>query len=129
MRKVISSLIALFTLFSVSMLLVYYKSVQFDDYTTSLESLLVIFLGVSFIFSDHGSASISKSWAHHPANWFNTGILLYFSGALFIFLLTNYMIAESLSLYDSFWDIHATLFLGLNLLFSIGFLKVKSTAV
>ncbi len=128
MRQIIKILVVSFAIFSISMLFVYYKSVEFDDFTSSLESLLVIFLGVSFIFGDHGSASKSKSWASRPVNWFNTGILLYFSGSLFIFLLTNYIIAESVYMYSSIWKVHATLFIGLNSLFSVGFLKIGNSS-
>lgn len=128
MRQVTKGLIALFAILSISLFFTYYEDVPFDDYATSLESVLIIFLGTSLIFNDNSLISSSKPWAYYPKNWFNTGVLLHFCGSLFIFLLTNYTLVGDYAIYDFIWDIHATLFLGLNLLLSVGFLKIGNSS-
>lgn len=126
MRRIIASIIFLFTTLSVSLLIYSFRDVQFDDYTTSLESILIIFFGISLIFNNDGLSKTLKKWSYYSINWFNTGILLYFSGSLFIFLLTNYTLFGDYKVYSFIWDIHASFFLFLSVLFSIGFLKTNN---
>lgn len=123
MRRIIVTTIVLFAAISSILFGVSFKSVPFDDYSTSLESLLIIFLGISLIYKNGDLSATSKSWGYYPTNWFNTGILLYFSGSLFIFLLTNYILIDNNAVYLIMWDVNATLFVLLNLFLSIGFLK------
>jgi hypothetical protein len=127
MRQVIAACVVMFAAISISLFIISFKDVQFDNYSASIEALFIIFFGVSFVFNSTGQTLYRKDWSYYPANWFNTGILLYFSGSLFIFLLTNYILPYNYEIYRLVWKIHATLFLFLSLLFSIGFLKNRDT--
>lgn len=65
-------------------------------------------------------------WATLPSNWFVTGLLLYFSGAFFLFLFQNYLIEfVSNEVLKIVWYGHATLAMLMYILFAIGFLKWK----
>lgn len=127
-RQVIAACIVIFAAISISLFIISFKNAQFDDYSASIEALFVVFLGMLFVFVNNGQTVYLKHWSYYPDNWFNTGILLYFSGSLFIFLLTNYILPYNYEIYRLIWKIHATLFMFLNLLFSIGFFKIHATS-
>jgi len=80
-------------------------------------------------FAQNNEDGIEKKWVVNPINWVSTGLLLYFSGALFIFSFSNMTSLQKVSKYHSLdvliWDIHATLLLIMYLLFAIGFSKCR----
>lgn len=130
MQCVIVVLTAMFTLFSIALILIFFSSDQFDDYSTTLESLLMIFFGLVLINNESSTSTIVNAWGQNSTNWFNTGILLYFSGSLFIFLLANYIPDPSSLIFKIAWIMHATFLLLLSVLFTKGFLLVsKRSAV
>ena len=61
-----------------------------------------------------------------PLFWFNTAVLVYFSGNLFLFLFTNYLLKKSLPLHFNLWTIHSILNIIFNSLISIGFWKTEN---
>ena len=46
-----------------------------------------------------------------PLFWISVGLLLYFSGNVFIFVSSNYVIQHSKALSLKLWDIHAVLYM------------------
>ena len=62
----------------------------------------------------------------YPNNWIVTGLMLYFAGAFFLFLLANYTLAgANRHARNIIWDAHATLVLIMYLLMAVGFMKCK----
>jgi hypothetical protein len=123
LRKCILIMMIAFTALCIYLMVIFAHVSRFDDYSTSTESLLVIFLSLALTVS-HNNSSLARKWQSESINWFNTGILLYFSGALFIFLTFNYMWSLPLLRHIA-WVIHDTLLLLLSVIFTIGFYKVK----
>lgn len=115
----------LFTIFSICLIVVFIGVVRYDDYAPSVESLLLIFLSIVLFNKNNDSLSNTAAWHKNPLNWFNTGILLYFSGSLFIFLLINYVANPYSLLFRVVWNIQLTFLLMLSLLFAVGFCKIK----
>lgn len=124
MRNVILIMILAFMIVCVYFMVIYYSANRFDDYSTSIESLLLIFLSLALTTSRSNSLNVSNRWDEEPVNWFNTGILLHFSGSLFIFLLMNYFLYDQSHFYIA-WNALVTFSICMNVLFAIGFYKVK----
>jgi hypothetical protein len=60
-----------------------------------------------------------------PLFWFNTGILTYFSGNLFLFVFSNYVESHFAGLAPALWGIHSALNIIFYLLITLGFWKTK----
>ncbi len=127
MRKIITWITPMFIFFCICLIFIFAKVVRFDDYSTSVESLLVIFFSLALINERSNLLSNNYNWEQEPVNWFNTGLLLYFSGSLFIFLSFNYFLF-TISIGIVIWNVHATFFLLMNVLIAIGFIKIKDDA-
>lgn len=61
-----------------------------------------------------------------PLFWFNTGILTYFSGNLFLFVFSNYVETHFAKLAPALWGIHSALNIVFYLLITLGFWKTKA---
>jgi hypothetical protein len=121
--KVIQALMIGFPLFCVFNFLFLQSIYNFNTYARPFEAF--IFIALSMIYWGQESEE-DIHWAAIPANWFVTGLLLYFSGAFFIFLFSNYLAGYVTNkVMDIAWYTHATLILLMYILFAIGFLKCK----
>lgn len=95
-----------------------------DEISTTTEAIVFIIYSLStfyYMLQHPGQSSVFSI----PLFWFNTGILLYFSGNLFIFLFSNYLQAHSQQVYSELWGIHSVLNIVFYILISIGFWKTK----
>lgn len=124
LKKIIAVVSLFFTVFSVTLIIKYIHVIRHDDYGVSIESLLMILLGIALISRNISLPSTLENWEQYPVNWFNTGILLYFSGSMFIFLLANYNVDGSSLIYMVTRVCHGTFFIILTILFTIGFYKI-----
>jgi len=91
--------------------------------TRSAESFLISTLAVCWFFRmpETGKDAANLHEAQFPIN---TGILLYFAGAFFLFLFARMLQYKPGDI--MIWRIHATLVLLMYLLFSAGFLRSKN---
>jgi hypothetical protein len=90
--------------------------------TQGIVCLLFTFLGVlDFIkaFNDSEHEILDKV----PEFWFTSGILFYFSGSLFSWVMFNYLQVEASS---EFWTFHNIANILKNILFAIGLWKVRA---
>lgn len=63
---------------------------------------------------------------HRPAiTWINTGLLLYFSGAFLLFIVSNYILSYGNELNYHIWAVHAFLSLTMYLLITVGLWKAR----
>ena len=90
---------------------------QFNNYSTAVEGLLLIFFSIVFFYKTLKELKI-RDLEKEPLFWISTGVLLYFSGSLFIFLFTNYVNSSNTVLFI-IWGIHAIFGMILNLFYSI----------
>lgn len=99
---------------------------NFNTYTRPIEAIIFISLCAIYWWQENEEDS-EKPWGNIPNNWFVTGIMLYFAGAFFMFLLANYFISPQAfkKVKNLVWDTHATLVLILYLLMAVGFIKCK----
>lgn len=85
----------------------------FNPHARGLQSLLVLFIVLSFFYRTLKEMKVT-SLETEPLFWASSGLLLYFSGGLFIFIVSNY-ISTSREVMLTSWGIHAILNIVLNL--------------
>lgn len=97
---------------------------EYNNYSKSIESMLLIFLSLSYFIMSLDHTHDVNSTYRKALTYINSGILIYFSGSLIIFVL--YIIFQpNRSLSILVWDIHGTILLLMYVLFSIGLWKHK----
>lgn len=90
---------------------------SFNNYSRPMASLLLLFLALCFFYKTLRELKI-KHLEQTPLFWLSIGLLIYFSGNLFIFLFTNYVKVSNEALM-TIWGIHAIFNIILNLTYSI----------
>jgi hypothetical protein len=97
---------------------------SFNAWSRSGEALLMIVLCVmafSMFYSKEEDIFIEKS----PHFWIVIGILTYFSGALFSFLLSTDMLSQSADRFYGSWMLHNFSNLLKNVIFTVGLWRIK----
>lgn len=124
--RIIKYLLILFPVFCILNFLFFQSIYQFNTYARPVEALII--MGCSLAYFGQSNDAETR-WLLNPINWINTGILLYFSGALFIFSFSNLTVNELSEKYHAInilmWNIHATLLLIMYLLIAFGFSKCR----
>lgn len=98
---------------------------SFNAWSRSVEALLMIALCVmafSMFYSKEEDIFIEKS----PHFWIVIGILTYFSGALFSFLLSTDMLSQSADRFYGSWMLHNFSNLLKNVIFTVGLWRIKA---
>jgi len=122
--RMIKYLLVIFPVFCIVNFLFFQSIYQFNTYARPVEALII--MGCSLAYFAQSNDAETR-WSLNPVNWINIGILLYFSGALFIFSFSNLTVQEMNEKYYAInilmWNIHATLLLMMYLLIAFGFSK------
>lgn len=116
-RKYLLGVLLFFLLFVFSDMMWLSGIEQFNSYSTAVEGLLIICFTLTYFYKTLQELQI-KYLEREPQFWISTGVLLYFSSSLFIFLFTNYVNSSLISLYI-IWGIHGIFSILLNVLYSI----------
>ncbi len=117
--KIISYLIAAFTLFSIFNVCFLQDIFSFNSYSRSLEALLLIVFCLFFFYKLLG-AKAEVSQKSLPLLCICIGFFFYFSGSLFLFLFPEFEHA-GFSIYQLAWLIHSLLVLLMYIFFSVAF--------
>ncbi|UYZ62108.1 hypothetical protein [Hymenobacter weizhouensis] len=94
---------------------------QFPSLSITGQSLLFIVLALVYFYQllqEPAEVPIEKQ----PLFWINAGVLLYFSGNLFLFMLQNWLNRMPQPNYNSYWAIHSVVNILANLLYAVGLL-------
>jgi hypothetical protein len=125
-RLVLRCLLIIFPLFCIVNFLFFQSINRFNTNTRPIEALIIMACSLAYFSETNDTAT---KWSQIPVNWVNTGLLLYFSGALFIFSFSNvtenFMSKKYHAIYFLMWNVHATLVLSMYLLIAIGFSKCR----
>lgn len=89
---------------------------QFNSYSTAVEGLILIFFSLTFFYKTLHELKI-RYLEREPLFWISTGVLLYFSSSLFIFLFTNYVNSSTAALF-LIWSVHGIFSILLNVFYS-----------
>jgi hypothetical protein len=114
-----------FTVVSIVNALFFQSIYLYNSYTRSLEAIICLLFAINY-FAKSASTPSTHKVLKEADFYFNAGFFLYFSGALMLFIFSNFVI-QNLKSHDYLiiWAIHAGLVLLMYLLFSIGFLLCK----
>ena len=125
-NSVIRILLWAFPLFCIVNFLFLQSLYNFNTYTRPVEAIIVIALCAVYWWQEN-EADSEMSWGEIPNNWIITGLMLYFAGAFFVFLLAKYILTGEANrkVWNLVWDTHASFLLVMYLLMAVGFLKCR----
>ncbi|HAS43337.1 MAG TPA: hypothetical protein DCS93_22850 [Microscillaceae bacterium] len=117
-RYVIPIIIILFSIFSIINSLFIQSIYTFNTHNRPLSNLLLIVFAISYYYKLLKELKI-RYLERNPMFWINTGILIYYSGSLFLFIFSNYIIKTRES-WLLVWHIHSILNIFINIFYTIG---------
>jgi len=117
-KKGIKVIIVLFLIFKVIDVTLISNIKEHDTLAMTLESIVMITFGLLY-FDQVLKEMAIPNLERYPVFWINSGILIYFSGSLFLFLFSDFIFNNRMS-YWSFWPIHSCLTITKNISFAIG---------
>lgn len=91
---------------------------ELNNYPRALESLIMIIYSLFYFYKIFQEAKI-KYLEKEYLFWLSVGVLVYFSGSLFIFIFSNFMIGEEKIYRYYIWEIHGALNILLHITFTI----------
>ena len=89
-----------------------------NSYAKALEYVLIIGLIITYFYKLSKDISVLHL-EQDSFFWFNSGALIYYSGSLFIFLYSNYILKYSVDLGMRLWFVHALFFMVYNVCLTI----------
>lgn len=95
---------------------------QFAGVAMTTEALIMLILCITFFYNVYAH-EITNSLENFPAFWIVTGVLIYFSGALYSFLLGADILAGNNDTFYNSWILHNISGIIKNILFAIGLWK------
>lgn len=96
-----------------------------NTYARSIEALIIIICAVSYFYKELGESKL-KSPGRTPYFWINTGFLIYFSGSLVLFTLSNYIRGPQYKqLRLDVWTLHGFFAILMYALIAVGLWKHK----
>ena len=129
LKMLIMAMMIIFPLLCMINFIYFQDIMRFNTNTRPLEALFIIAYSLMY-FAQYNEDEIDSKWMEVPSNWASTGLLLYFSGALFIFSFSNYTSIHNIEKFKGIntlmWNIHGTLVLFMYLLFTKGFTKCRT---
>jgi hypothetical protein len=105
--------------------LLYYITVEnfsFDSLPASIEAILIVAFSIFYLFDQMNKPQVIFIY-QEPSFWFVVGFIIYFSGALFLFIQASNLDRD---IRDNFWKINLFLTVTKNILFAIAFSTRKS---
>ena len=78
----------------------------FSSNAISIESGILVVYAISYFYKLLKD-TVMHDLGSNPMFWINSGVLIYFSGSLVIFLSSNYLLPKSLEMQNMVWGIHA----------------------
>jgi hypothetical protein len=98
----------------------------YNSISRSVEALIMLVYCIVFFYRQLSEPVSEEPWYINPFLYVVMGLFLYFSGALFLFVFSEF-ISSSMSLYKLGWSIHALLVVMMYVLFAVSFLQSNKT--
>lgn len=96
---------------------------KYNSYARSVSAILVSVYAIQY-FKHTLDSSIQSATLHKVFSWINAGLLIYFAGSFFLFLLANQILGDFF-MNTIVWNVHATLVLLMYSLFTVGLYHAK----
>lgn len=110
-------LIAGFTIFAILNSIFNESILQFNAVARGVESILIILLVLLYFYVTLKTLKVSRLESS-PLFWISSGLLIYFSAGLFVFIYSNYVL-ESQQASFTVWGIHTFMSIVRNLFFAV----------
>jgi hypothetical protein len=81
---------------------------EYNSYPRALGSLILAIYAILWYLKSLSRMEFMRL-RDEPTVWFNTGMLIYFSGSFFVFILSNQVLFQSVQLSKQVWLISSTL--------------------
>ncbi|GAP67856.1 hypothetical protein BA6E_101302 [Bacteroidales bacterium 6E] len=81
---------------------------EYNSYPRALGSFLISIYAILWYLKTLTNMEIRRM-RDEPVVWFNTGVLIYFAGSFFVFILSNQVLFQSVQLSKQVWLISSTL--------------------
>lgn len=117
--RLIPALVGLFVLGSALTYSPHFDTAQFNPVQRVVESVLALGFVALFFRREIARRVVTARLEYEPMLWVSTGLLLYFSGNILIFLSSNYVLNHSRAMSLTVWSIHAMLYIFLNILYTV----------
>lgn len=119
-------LVALFSLFCIINFTFIQSIYQFNTYPRPIGAIIIIILSMLYWWKTGKSDDDERKWIDITENWIISGILIYFSSTLLLFIFSNYLVDQfSIKANKFIWNLHGAMVIFMYLLFTVAFLKSK----
>lgn len=122
--KYIPHIIVVYCILFVLNIIFYQPLLTYNSYTRVLEAVIVILYSIIYFTKNLDDIASTTTTPVGRTAYVNAGFLLYFSGSLALFLVTN-LIELFHPVFRIIWSVHATLLLILYILLTIALWKYK----
>lgn len=126
-KYLIKLVTTLYLIFSAIVFFLFGKFTHPDNLTTVVEGIILWSLSVYFYFHIFQEMTIPKL-SENSFVWINSGVLIYFSVALVLFLADDYLETCSKNIFRVLWSLHLISNILFNLLSGIGIWKQRNLA-
>jgi hypothetical protein len=121
--KTIPIIFLIFIIFSLIDTFVLHNPLTFNSYAKTLECFIIVAYTVFYLYKTFDEFQ-DEDPSDTPVFWINAGFLFYFSGCLFLFTFSNFILTQGKPMGMITWALHAFFIVIMNLLISIGFWKL-----
>jgi VanZ family protein len=117
--------ITFFTFFIFSLIdsFVFHNVFTFNSYSKSLECIIIVTYSVLYLYKTFNEFQ-EKDPSDTPVFWINAGFLFYFSGCLFLFTFSNYILTQGRTIAIATWALHAFFMILMYILIAVGLWKL-----
>jgi hypothetical protein len=118
-RKGLLVVAVLFTVFGIVNLLSMQGHDCFNTWTLGLANLLLMLVALLFYYKLFKEGKVQRL-ERYPMFWVASAVLFYAAGCFFLFISSNYALAESNEFLYAKWSIHSVINIITNLCYAIG---------
>lgn len=118
-RKGLLVVAVLFTVFGMVNLLFVQGHDCFNSWTLGLANLLLMLVALLFYYKLFKEGKVQRL-ERYPLFWVASAVLLYAAGNFYLFIFSNYALAESNEFLYAQWSIHSVINIVTNLCYAIG---------
>lgn len=125
-KQLFKAAIVVFAMADLAYIIAIADLATFNTLFRTIESFTLTIAGIFYFYHALSNDKFQEPLEKMPVFWINSGILLYFMGNVFLFMLFNIFLGVSPSQNTSMWTIHAVLNVVANVLFTKGLLCSKA---
>ena len=122
--KIIPTVYIIFIIFSLIDTFVWHNPFTFNSYAKTLECIIIVSYTVFYLYKTFDEFQ-DEDPSDTPVFWINAGFLFYFSGCLFLFTFSNFILTQGKPMGMIVWALHAFFVIIMYSLISIGLWKSK----